>query len=175
MRRTEDLFLRYGVRSLLIAKFVPGLNTVAPPLAGVVGVGVPRFVAYSAVAALLWAGAWGGLGYVAGDALQHVVTASGRFGTVAVWVAVAIVVLYIAVKWIQRQLFLRTLHGARISPDELKHALETGTPMVVDLRSALDLSTTPFVIPGALRIAAEDLERRHGDIPRDREVVVYCS
>ena len=176
VRRTEDLFLRYGVRSLLIAKFVPGLNTVAPPLAGVVGVGVPRFVAYSAVAALLWAGAWGGLGYVAGDALQHVVTASGRLlGTVAVWVVVALVVPYVAVKWIQRQLFLRTLHGARISPDELKHALETGTPMVVDLRSAVDLSTTPFVIPGALRIAAEDLERRHGDIPRDREIVVYCS
>jgi hypothetical protein len=107
--------------------------------------------------------------------LQHVVTASGRLGTVAVWVVVAIVVLYVVMKWIQRQLFLRTLRGARISPDELRHALETGTPMVVDLRSTIDVFTTPFVIPGALRIAPEDLERRHGDIPRDREIVVYCS
>src|SRR5918995_2387392 len=60
VRRTEDVFLRYGVRSLIVAKFVPGLSTIAPPLAGVVGVSVPRFVLYSALAALSWAAAWGG-------------------------------------------------------------------------------------------------------------------
>jgi len=55
--------------SLLIAKFIPGLSTVAPPLAGMAGVALPRFTVYSAVAALLWAGTWGGLGGLAGDAL----------------------------------------------------------------------------------------------------------
>ena len=63
VRRTEDVFVRYGVRSLIIAKFVPGLSTVAPPLAGMVGVSVPRFTLYSALAALVWAGAWSALGY----------------------------------------------------------------------------------------------------------------
>lgn len=176
VRQTEDIFVRYGVRSLVIAKFVPGLSTIGPPLAGIVGVGVPRFIAYSAAAAFLWAGAWGGLGYRAGDALQQVLDDTGRLGTVVVWSVAAIVVVYVGVKWIRRQRFLRRLRIARVSQDELKRTLDSGTPVViVDLRSALDVTAAPFVIPGALRIAAEELERRHHDIPRDRDVVVYCS
>jgi rhodanese-related sulfurtransferase len=46
---------------------------------------------------------------------------------------------------------------------------------VVDLRSALDVEAIPFVIPGALQIAAEELEQHHERIPRDRDVIVYCS
>jgi membrane protein DedA with SNARE-associated domain len=176
VRRTQDVFVRYGVRSLIIAKFVPGLSTVAPPLAGMVGVSVPRFALYSVLAALLWAGAWSTLGYLAGDALQRVVEETGRLGTVLVALVAAAVAGYIVVKWIQRQRFLRGLRIARISQDELKRDLDAGTAVfIVDLRSALDVSTTPFVIPGALRIAAEELEARHQAIPRDRDVVVYCS
>lgn len=176
VRRTENVFLRYGVRSLIVAKFVPGLSTIAPPLAGIVGVSVPRFAAYSATAAFLWAGAWGGLGYLAGDALQQVIEHTGRFGTRLLGFVVATIVVYVIVKWIQRQRFLRTLRIARMTPDDLKRELESGTPLfVVDLRSALDVETVPFVIPGALRIAAEELEQHHERIPRDRDVVVYCS
>jgi membrane protein DedA with SNARE-associated domain len=176
VRRTEDVFLRYGVRALVVAKFVPGLGTVAPPMAGMVGVSVPRFALYSALGALLWAGTWSSLGYVAGDALSHVMDETGRFGTVLLSLVAAAVAGYVIVKWIQRQRFLRSLRIARMSQDELKRDLDSGNPVfVVDLRSALDVAATPFVIPGALRIAAEELERRHERIPRDRDVVVYCS
>jgi membrane protein DedA with SNARE-associated domain len=176
VRRTENAFLRYGVRSIVFAKFVPGLSTVAPPLAGMVGVGLLRFVGYSALAAFLWVGAWGGLGYLAGDALQHVTDASGQLGTVLVGLVAAAVAVYVSVKWIQRRLFLRGLRMARISQDELKRDLGSGKAvLVVDLRSELDVTAAPFVIPGALRIAAEELEQRHQDIPRDRDVIVYCS
>jgi membrane protein DedA with SNARE-associated domain len=176
VRRTEEVFLRYGVRSLVIAKFIPGLSTVAPPLAGMVGVGVLRFAVYSALAALLWAGTWGGLGYLAGDALQRITVASGRLGTMLATLVATGVVIYIVVKWVQRRRFLRSLRIARVSQEELKHDLDAGTPVfVVDLRSELDVAAIPFAIPGALRIAAEELERRHHDIPRDRDVIVYCS
>jgi membrane protein DedA with SNARE-associated domain len=101
VRRTEDVFLRYGVRSLVIAKFIPGLSTVTPPLAGMVGVSLPRFTVYSVLAALLWVGTWGGLGYLAGDALKHVTEQTGRHGArLGALVALAVVV-YIIVKWIQ--------------------------------------------------------------------------
>jgi len=64
----------------------------------------------------------------------------------------------------------------RISQEELKRDLDAGTPvLIVDLRSEIDVAATPFVIPGALRIPAEALEQRHRDIPRDRDVIVYCS
>ena len=176
VRRTEDTFVRYGVRSLIIAKFIPGLSTVAPPLAGMVGVSVPRFVVYSALAALLWVVAWGGLGYVAGEALREVTATTGRIGTVLLALVAACIAGYVGLKWMQRRRFLRLLRTARISPDELKRDLDSGKPVfVVDLRSALEVTATPFVIPGALRIAAEELEARHEAIPRDRDVIVYCS
>jgi membrane protein DedA with SNARE-associated domain len=176
VRRTENVFVRYGVRALIFAKFVPGLSTVAPPLAGIVGISLPRFAAYSSLAAFLWAGAWGGLGYLAGDALERVVTQSGRLGTVLTVLVGTIVVGYVVVKWVQRRRFLRKLRIARIGPHELKAALDgTTPPLVIDLRAALDVAAAPYVVPGALLIAAEELERRHREIPRDRDVVVYCS
>jgi membrane protein DedA with SNARE-associated domain len=176
VRRTEEVFRRHGVRALIFAKFVPGLSTVAPPLAGIVGVSLPRFAAYSSLAAFLWAGAWGGLGYLAGDALEHVADQSGRLGTALVVLVAVVVVIYVALKWLQSRRFLRSLRIARISPEALKAALDaTPPPLVIDLRSALDVETTPYVLPGALRIGPEELEQRHAEIPRDREVIVYCS
>jgi membrane protein DedA with SNARE-associated domain len=176
VRHTEDVFLRYGVRSLIVAKFVPGLSTVAPPLAGMIGVGLLRFATYSALAALLWAGAWGGLGYLAGDALQRVTDESGRVGQLLGAAVAAGIIAYVSVKWVQRRRFLRALRMARIGQVELKRQLDSGEPVVIiDLRSALDVATTPSVIPGALRISPEELERRHQEIPRDRDIVVYCS
>jgi membrane protein DedA with SNARE-associated domain len=176
VRRTENVFVRYGVRALIFAKFVPGLSTVAPPLAGIVGISLPRFAAYSSLAAFLWAGAWGGLGYLAGDALERVVTQSGRLGTVLTVLVGTVVVGYVVVKWVQRRRFLRSLRIARIGPEVLRAALDGATPpLVIDLRAALDVAAAPYVIPGALHIAAEELERRHREIPRDRDVIVYCS
>ena len=176
VRRTENVFLRYGVRSLIVAKFVPGLSTVAPPLAGMVGVGLLRFTIYSALAALLWAGTWGAHGYLAGDALQQVTDLSGRVGSTLVTLLVVVIVVSIVVKWIQRRRFLRDLRIARISQEALKRELDSGQPvLVVDLRTELDVAAEPFVIPGALRIAAEELERRHQDIPRERDLILYCS
>jgi membrane protein DedA with SNARE-associated domain len=176
VRRTENVFLRYGVRSLIVAKFVPGLSTVAPPLAGMVGVGLLRFTIYSALAALLWAGTWGALGYLAGDALKQVTDLSGRVGSTLVTLLVVVIVVSIVVKWIQRRRFLRDLRIARISQEALKRELDSGQPvLVVDLRTELDVAAEPFVIPGALRIAAEELERRHQDIPRERDLILYCS
>ena len=176
VRRTEDLFVRHGVRVLIVARFVPGLGTVAAPLAGMVGVGIPRFTAYSGLGALLWVGTWIGLGYLAGDALRQVTDQAGRLGTAAIVIVAVGVVGYIAFKAIQRRRFVRSLRIARISPEELKRDIDAGVPrMIVDLRSELDIAGTPYVIPGALRIAPDQLARRHAEIPRDRDVVVYCS
>jgi membrane protein DedA with SNARE-associated domain len=176
VRRTENLFIRYGVRSLIFAKFVPGLSTVAPPLAGVVGVALPRFIGYSALAAALWVTAWSGLGYLAGDTLDRVAAGSARFGTTLAGLVVGASVVYVGVRWIQRVLFLRRLRVARVSVEELRRHLDRGAPLtLIDLRSAVDVGLEPHVIPGALWIAPEELERRHAEIPRDRDIVLYCS
>jgi membrane protein DedA with SNARE-associated domain len=176
VRRTETLFLRHGVRSLLIAKFVPGLSTVAPPLAGVTRVGLARFVVYSAVAALLWAGAWMGIGYAVGDAFEQTVAHAGNVGTLVGVMLGAVIAAWVIVKWVRRRRFLKSLTVARISADELRGRQEAGEKVVVvDLRTALDFEADPWVIPGAVRISAEDLERRHAELPRDAAIVLYCS
>jgi membrane protein DedA with SNARE-associated domain len=172
VRRTEDVFLRHGVRFLLFAKFVPGLGTVGPPLAGALGVGVLRFSVYAATGALLWGGAWLVLGYGAGQ----VVTRAGQLGTIVAVTLVLVITTYVIAKFVQRRRFLRSLRIARISPDELGRQLAAGDkPLIVDLRSAVDVKLTPYALPGATRLAVEDLEQGRVEVPRDRDVVVYCS
>ncbi len=176
VRRTETVFLRHGVRSLLVAKFVPGLSTVAPPLAGMVGVGIVTFSLYSAAAGLLWAGAWMALGFAVGDALESVAARTSHGAAIGGGVLGAVIAGYVAFKWIERRRFLRGLRTARISPDDLKRLLDAGDrPLIVDLRTPLDVQAVPYVIPGARRIDPEELERQSRELPRDREIVVYCS
>jgi rhodanese-related sulfurtransferase len=85
--------------------------------------------------------------------------------------------VYIVVKFVQRQRFLRGLRIARITAEELRRRLELAdeTLAVVDTRSALDVEATPYGVPGALWIPAEEIERRHAEVPRGREIILYCS
>jgi membrane protein DedA with SNARE-associated domain len=176
VRQTENAFLRYGLRFLLFAKFVPGLGTLGPPLAGASGVGVLRFSLYSASGASLWISAWMALGYGAGEAVKRVVARVGQLNLVVAAMLAVIIVGYVVGKFVQRRRFLRSLRIARISPDELGRQLAAGDkPLIVDLRSALDVKLTPYTLPGAIRLGVEDLEQGRVELPRDRDVVVYCS
>lgn len=177
VRRAEDSFVKHGRRVLLVAKFFPGLSTVAPPLAGVVGISRRQFLLLDSAAALVWAGAWAAVGYLFSDALELIVSDSARLGNVLLVTVVVGIVAYIAIKFTQRRLFLRSLRIARITVEELKDRLAAGDAglAIVDTRSSLELSVTPYTIPGALWIAADDIDRRHLEIPRDRDIVVFCT
>ena len=176
VRRTENVFLRHGVRFLLFAKFVPGLGTLGPPLAGIVRVGVLRFSIYSATGAFLWAGAWMALGYGAGQAVERVVTRAGQLGAILAVALAAVIVGYVVLKWIRRRRFLHSLRIARVSPEDLKARLDTGEKLlIVDLRTTLDVKAAPYAIPGAIRLATEDLEHGNPELPRDLDVILYCS
>lgn len=176
VRQSQDKFARYGARSLLVAKFVPGLNTVAQPLAGILGVPRHRFLAFDGLGALLWIGSYMAFGYAFSDQLEQVAAYSERLGTWLIVLLLGAVVLYVGVKCVRRQRFIRQLRIARITPAELKQKLETGDPVViVDLRHSLDFAADPAVIPGAIRLTPDEIERRAAEIPRDREVVLYCT
>jgi membrane protein DedA with SNARE-associated domain len=176
LRRAQDLFLRYRLRALLIAKFLPGVNPVAAGLAGAVGVGAARFVAYDLGSAGVWAGTWTGLGYVMSDAVGEAIARASRLGRSALALLATALAAYVVTKFIQRRRFLRALRIARITPAELRRRTDAGeAPMVVDLRTALEASVEPYTIPGALRMAPEELEQRHLEIPRGVEVVLFCS
>src|SRR6516162_2183389 len=173
VRRTENLFVRHGVQSLLVAKFVPGLNTAAPSLAGIFRMPVRRFMIFDSLGGFFWVVTVTSLGLIFSDQLEQIAL---RWGGWLVAVVAGSLGAYVLWKFIQRQRFLRRLRIARITPKELMDKLTAGeTISIVDLRQPMDIEAFPQMIPGALRIAMEEIEDRHGEIPRDRDVVLYCS
>ncbi len=176
VRRTENLFARHGLKSLLLAPFVPGIGSVAQPLAGMLRVPFWLFMSFEMMGAVLWAGTYVVLGYAFGHQLVALAENGKRVGGSFLAVLVAGFGGYIAWKLLQRYRLLRRLRIARIGPEELKRKLAAGEPVVViDLRHSLDVQADSRKVPGALQIAAEELEERDSEIPRGREIVVYCS
>ena len=174
VRQTENAFLRYGLRSLLVSKFVPGLNAVAAPMAGSSGARRTQFLLYDTLGALLWLGTYAGLGYLFSDQLEVVAAYALRMGSWLVVIVIASLAAWIAWKFIQRQRFLHKLSVARITPEELRDLIDSGEDvMILDVRQHVDPDDAS--IPGALHISLEELSDRHGEIPRDRDIVLFCS
>ena len=176
VRRTEDVFSRFGMKAVLMGKFVPGVGTVAPPLAGIFGVSLPRFLAYDSVASVLYTGCFLLIGFFFSNQLRPVLEMLGQMGHWAVVVIVLALAIYISWKYLERQRVLHELRIARITVDELRRMQEAGDDVfLVDLRSEVDLQLEPVVIAGALHFFPKDIENRHQEIPRDRDIVLYCS
>ncbi len=176
VRRTEGVFSKQGARSLLLAKFLPGLSTVAPPLAGIFHMRLRRFLFFDAVGSLLWAGTFLGLGYVFSGQIERVAEHLASLGGWLLVLLLGVLAAYIAYKFVARQRFLRELRISRITVDELKKKLDSGEDLViVDLRHSMDFEADPETIPGAFRLDSKELEEKNDRLPRDREVILYCT
>ena len=176
VRNTETVFAKYGVRSLLVAKFIPGLNTAAAPLAGIVGMVFGRFLLFDAMGATLWVASISGVGYYFSNQLERVAAQAERLGFGLLLLLVGGLAVFIAWKYFKRQRFLRDLRMARITPEELREKIRAGEEVViVDLRQSLSFAADPETIPGAQHIDPKQLEQHHEKIPRDREVILYCT
>jgi membrane protein DedA with SNARE-associated domain len=101
-RRAKRIVSRYGLPLLLVAKFVPGLDAVAPPLAGTHQTSRVRFLAVDAIGACLYSIAYAGLGYVFSHDLNRAAAYAGRVGTVFTGVALAGLFIYAGHKLIRR-------------------------------------------------------------------------
>jgi membrane protein DedA with SNARE-associated domain len=176
VRRTEGIYARQGERTMLFSKFFPGLNTVAAPLAGVVGTRLWRFALFDTLGTLLWAGTFLGLGYAFSGEIEQLAVRLAAVGGSALALIVGGLAGYILYKFVSRQRFLRELRTARIGVQELKARIDSGEGLViVDLRHALDVAANPETIPGAFRMDAEELQQNNDRLPRDREVILVCT
>jgi len=176
VRRTEGVFEKQGAKSLLVAKFLPGLNAVATPLAGVFQMKLRRFLVYDALGALLWSGAYLGIGYAFRGELERIALKAEQFGGGMATLLIGLLVCYITYKFVSRQRFLRQLRISRITPEELKLLLDAGEPVaIVDLRHSIDFEADPETIPGAFHMDASELQERDEKLPRDREVILFCT
>jgi membrane protein DedA with SNARE-associated domain/rhodanese-related sulfurtransferase len=176
VRRTENFFTRHGVGSLVLAKFIPGLSTLAPALAGLFRIRMQRFLLYNGLGAILWTLAFVLPGYLLSEQIERLAEEAERLGLWLAFIFGGGIAAYLIYKFVHRQLLLRELRIARITADELKRMMDNGHELlVVDLRGALDHEADPYTIRGALRMTAEELEQRHHEIPRDQDVILFCA
>lgn len=176
VQQTEGVFDRYGDRCLLFAKFIPGLSTVTPPVAGMIGLPLRRFVLLDGLGVVLWAGFFGGLGWLFAGHIEWMLMRAQQWGATLGQLLAGGFLLYLGVKAWHRYRFLRTLRIARVTPEEL-HEMLGGpeAPFIVDLRNRLQQAAHGVFLPGAHRLAVEELAQRAHELPRDRDIVVYCS
>ncbi|HWJ96309.1 MAG TPA: VTT domain-containing protein [Telluria sp.] len=173
--KTEDKFHRYSPNALVVAKFIPGFNTVAPPLAGAMGTSTPRFLGLTAAGGLLWAGAGIGAGAWFHDSVDEVISVLGQMGSAALQVLLALLALFIMYKFIERRRFLRQLGVPRIEMGELKALIDGGhDPVIIDARG-VTARQLEEAIPGALLYNAAEPNRLMAALDKDRHIVVYCS
>lgn len=173
--RTEARFARWGVWSLVVAKFVPGFSTVAPPIAGTLRMSLPSFLAAAAIGAAAWAGA----AILAGRLLREqvagalaVVSANRPLAVVAL---LAVVAVWLGWKVRQRVVFERSAAIPQITPDELLRALaSTRPPLLLDLRGAAMVAELG-PIPGATVASHDDLPAAVGRWPRGAPIVTLCA
>ena len=176
VRRTQDSFGRRRAATLMIAKFVPGLATLAPPVAGENGMDFGTFLFFDGIGSTLWVGALLAAGRFFGDLLRHDTRAldwAGRFS--GLLLLLGVVGFLVARLW-RRRVILKELAAARLEPEELKRQLDEGEQVfIVDLRHPLELLPDPYTLPGALHFSPDSLTARHLEIPRDRDVVLFCT
>src|SRR5208282_107405 len=179
--RTKRLFARYGTKALVVAKFVIGLDAIAPPLAGMSGTSLRRFMSFDGMGATLWAGLYAGLGYVFYQQLDKAVAYAKDMGailTVIVLLLVAVVIVRRVIYWYR---LVQELRLARITPEQLKQKLDRGEkPVIVDVQGCIfHRASHVAAIPGAIQVDGRRLgQYKDTPIPDDwrgREVVLYCS
>jgi len=176
VRRTQNSFGRRRAFTVMIAKFVPGLATMAPPVAGLNGMPYSSFLLFDAIGAFAWLGVLLAAGRFFGDLLQRNSSLMGWVGRFSGILLVLCVLGFLVGRIIRRRMVIKKLVAARLEPEELKRLLDDGEQVfIVDLRHPLELEPDPFTLPGALHFAPDDLAARHHEIPRDRDIVLFCS
>ncbi|MBU6433104.1 MAG: VTT domain-containing protein [Nitrospirae bacterium] len=173
VQRTEDFFTKHGPHSLVAAKFIPGLSTIAPPLAGIVGLGAPLFLLYDGLGAVIWAWSGLGFGYAFSDQIEQAVSYAEQVTPVATIAAISALVIYIAYKAVTRRRQLRLV--PRITVEQLTEKLQTDEPpLLIDVRPRARAEAEPG-IPSAVLMSLDELTRRHHELPRHRDLVLYCG
>lgn len=174
VRQTESLYTRWGAPSLLVAKFVPGFNSIGSALAGTVGTRLWQFILFDGLGILLWAGSaiyLGSLFQTTIDDLLGILEQLGKWGLMLIAIALG---AFVANKWWQRYRFIKSFRMARISAEELNSLKSSGAnPTVIDVRPAH--AQRDGRIPGAITIPLEEVDAFVLDTSPGGEIVVYCA
>jgi membrane protein DedA with SNARE-associated domain/rhodanese-related sulfurtransferase len=175
VRKSEDRFSRHTVNALFYSKFLPGVGRLVAPIAGMSKMPRGRFLWLNAAGTALWAVTFALLGYIPAKKLPIDVLLEEAAGTILA-LLVAALVINVVYKFWQRRKFIESLRIVRLTPHELKASMDRGDqPFIVDLRHELEFLVDPRTVPTAVRIGPTELPARKAEIPRDRDIVLYCT
>jgi len=173
--QTEDNFNRWGPKALIVAKFIPGFNTIAPPLAGALGTTGSTFLGFSVLGGLVWSGTGIAIGAYFHTSVDQALDILSTMGTTALIVLAVLLVLFISFKYVERKRFHQSVEIERINISDFKKLLEQGKePVLVDARSVTAQMLDPAV-PGALLFNGGELSEEIAALDKGSHIVVYCS
>lgn len=177
VRDTEAYFDRWGMKSLLFAKFIPGFSTVAPPIAGATKASTIEFLIYDAIGAFFWAGSAVAAGRLFHSAIGKLLKRLEDLGWWAVVFIVSIVALVVFVKWWQRLRFYKQLRVARVTVNDLKSMIDRGeSPIVLDVRTPGSRKRNLHRIPTAIVASApEEVAAQLEHVPPSSPIILYCT
>jgi membrane protein DedA with SNARE-associated domain len=176
VRRSSEFLSRHGNRALVLAKFIPGIGRVAVPLAGSAGITPWPFFFYDFLGSLLYAAAYLVTGRLLGDSIDRLAIFAGSLRSLSLVLAMVAAVAILGWRFYRKRQFQKDVSLARITPEEVLQLIEKQQrPYIVDLRHPLDMLTDARVIPGAIRMTPDELSAREGELPRDREIILYCT
>jgi len=176
VRQTENHFDRWGGLTLVLGKFIPGLSTIAPPLAGAMHIRWPSFLLLNGAGTAIWVAAPIAAGIVFHAEIEWLIGRMEDLGAMALEAIVALLAAYVAFKWWERRRFYKMLRMARITVEELRSLMDSGKrPVIIDVRSRADRDLDGRLIPGALAFEVEKMEQLIDALPVDQDVIFYCT
>ena len=176
VRQSEGVFSRWGGTSLVAAKFLPGMSVIAAPMAGALGMSWPRFLSYDALGAFIWSALFVSIGVLFRAQIASVLDVMTQAGTAAVIVVAAVLCSVLAYRYAKRWIARSDRFGLRITVTELRELIRRGeAPVVIDVRSQIPLFKDGPGLPGALALTLGQLPQNAAELPRDRDIVLYCS
>jgi membrane protein DedA with SNARE-associated domain/rhodanese-related sulfurtransferase len=174
--QTQTSFERWGPNVVVIAKFVPGLALITPPLAGATRMIAGRFLSLTTLGSALWVGSALAAGALFKSQIAYLLPRVAALGSTAALAVVALVAGYVTYKWWQRRRLYAALRMARLTVGELYALMDAGAaPLIVDVRSTTARALDPRRIPGAVHLPLEGIESQLATLPQDREIVLYCT
>ncbi|QCP52807.1 hypothetical protein FAZ95_27135 [Trinickia violacea] len=174
--RSGEVFGKFGVRVLAVTKFIPGLSTLAIPVAGAMSVSLTSFLFYDSVGAALWATVGVALGVLFADAVDTILNLLDWFGLGAVVITAIFLVIYVGIRWRHRATLLRRLRMPRVDAVELDALLlEDPPPCIIDARQGVRRRSDPVRIPGAIVLDHGASAAQLDGVDRSRRFVIYCD
>jgi len=176
--RSAEYFYRRGKQTLLFAKFIPGINTMSPPLAGSMKMQVNAFLLFDTLGAALYVGAYSAVGYVFSDALRAItrgLRSAGFAAEVVFGVGLGVYAIYRI--WMYRKYKLLDM-VPRVPVAELARRLAADANrsiLIADVRSHGYYDSESQRIAGSIRIEPNNLEEEIKNLPKDREIYLYCT